>query len=137
MYLPYVVGTVLSLGVAMFARRVGLDRDRAFYATLVIVVASYYVLFAAVSGSVSTVLMESIVMMGFCAVAVVGFKSSPWLLVVALASHGIFDAFHGRVISNTGMPHWWPAFCGAYDVGAAAALAWFLRVSNRPVGVRS
>ena len=70
MYLPYVVGTVLSLGVAVFARRVGLDRDRAFYPTLVIVVASYYVLFAAVSGSVSTVLMESIVMTGFW--------QSPW-----------------------------------------------------------
>jgi hypothetical protein len=25
---PYVVGIVLSLGVALFARRVGLDRDR-------------------------------------------------------------------------------------------------------------
>jgi hypothetical protein len=137
MYLPYVVGTVLSLGVATFARRVGLDRERAFYATLVMVVASYYVLFAAVSGSVSTVLMESIVMMGFCAVAVVGFKSSRWLLVVALAGHGIFDAFHGTVISNTGMPDWWPAFCGAYDVGAAAALAWCLRFSKLPVEVQS
>jgi hypothetical protein len=137
MYLPYVVGTVLSIGVAVFARRVGLDRERAFYATVVLVVASYYVLFAAMSGAVSTVLMESIVMMGFCVVAVVGFKSSSWLLVVALAGHGIFDAFHGRVISNAGMPHWWPAFCGAYDVGAAAALAWYLRVPKLPVGVRS
>ena len=137
MYLPYVVGTGLSLGVALFARRVGLDRDRASYATLVIIVASYYVLFAAVSGSVSTILMESIVMIGFCAVAVMGFKSSQWLLVMALAGHGIFDAFHGLVIANTGMPPWWPAFCGAYDVGAAAALAWFLRVSKLPVGVRS
>jgi hypothetical protein len=137
MYLPFVVGTALSLAVAVFARRVGLDRDRAFYATLVIVVASYYVLFAAMSESVSTVLVESIVMMGFCAVAVVGFKSSQWLLVVALAGHGFFDAFHGSVIANAGMPVWWPAFCGAYDVGAAAALAWYLRVPKLPVGVRS
>ena len=137
MYLPYVVGTVLSLAVAVFARRVGFDRDRAFYPTLVLVVASYYVLFAAMSGSVSTVLIESIVMTGFCAVAVVGFKSGQWLLVVALASHGMFDAFHGRVITNSGMPHWWPAFCGAYDIGAAAALAWFLKVSKPPVAVRS
>jgi hypothetical protein len=41
------------------------------------------------------------------------------------------------VIVNTGMPPWWPAFCGAYDVGAAAALAWFLGASQVPVGVRS
>ena len=26
--MPYVVGIVLSLGVALFARRVGFDRDR-------------------------------------------------------------------------------------------------------------
>ena len=45
--MPYVVGIVLSLGVALFARRVGFDRDRAFYPTVLIVIASYYVLFAA------------------------------------------------------------------------------------------
>ena len=38
--LPYVVGIVLSIAVALFARRVGFDRDRAFYPTVVIVVAS-------------------------------------------------------------------------------------------------
>ena len=58
--MPYVVGIVLSLGVAVFARRVGFDRDRAFYPTVLIVIASYYVLFAAMSGSAQTVLLESI-----------------------------------------------------------------------------
>jgi hypothetical protein len=43
--MPYLVWIVLSLGVALFARRVGLDRDRAFYPTVLIVIASYYVLF--------------------------------------------------------------------------------------------
>ena len=52
--LPYVVGIVLSIGVALFARFVRLDRDRAFYPTVMIVIASYYVLFAAMSGSVQT-----------------------------------------------------------------------------------
>jgi hypothetical protein len=39
----------------------GFDRDRALYPTVLIVIASYYVLFAAMSGSVQTVLLESIV----------------------------------------------------------------------------
>ena len=52
--LPYVVGVVLSIGVALFARWVGFDRDRAFYPTVLIVIASYYVLFAVMSGSVET-----------------------------------------------------------------------------------
>ena len=58
MSMPFVIGIVLSVGVALFARYVGLDRDRAFYPTVVIVVALYYVLFAAMSGSVQTVFLE-------------------------------------------------------------------------------
>ena len=125
--MPYIVGIVLSLGVALFARAVGLDRDRAFYPTVIIVVALYYVLFAAMSGSAETVLLESIVMIGFAIAAVVGFKSSAWIVVGALAGHGVFDGFHGEVIENSGVPVWWPAFCLAYDLGAAAILALLVR----------
>ena len=125
--LPYVVGIVLSIGVAWFARVVRLDRDRAFYPTVMIVIASYYVLFAAMSGSVQTVVIESLVMTLFAAAAVAGFKSNAWIVVVALAGHGVFDAVHGYVIENAGMPAWWPAWCFSYDVGAAAGLGWLLR----------
>jgi hypothetical protein len=125
--MPYVIGIVASGVVAVFARYVGFDRDRAFYPTVVIVVALYYVLFAAMSGSVQTVLLESVVMVLFAIAAVVGFKSSAWVVVAALAGHGVFDAVHGYMIENAGVPAWWPAWCLAYDVGAAACLAWLLR----------
>lgn len=127
--LPYVVGVVLSIGVALFARGVGLDRDRAFYPTVLIVVASYYVLFAVMTGSVETVLLESIVTALFAVAAVAGFKASVWIVVAALAGHGVLDAVHGHVIQNAGVPAWWPAWCLSYDVGAAGALAW---ISMRP-----
>jgi hypothetical protein len=78
-------------------------------------------------GSVQTVLSESIVMTGFVIAAVVGFKTSPWIVVGALAGHGVFDALHGNVLENSGMPVWWPAFCLAYDLGAAGALAWLMK----------
>src|SRR5207237_10753843 len=113
--LPYVVGIVLSIGVALFARLVKLDRDRAFYPTVMIVVASYYVLFAVISGSVQTVVIESMVMTLFAGAAVGGFKSSAWMVVAALAGHGAFDAVHGYVVENAGVPAWWPAWCLAYD----------------------
>jgi hypothetical protein len=125
--MPLLVGLLLSLGVAVFARRTGLDRDRAFYPTVLIVVALYYVLFAAMSGSTRAVLIESIVMTGFAAAAVTGFWSSRWIVVAGLFAHGVMDTFHGHVIENTGVPAWWPAFCAAYDVGAAACLAWYAR----------
>ena len=124
---PYVVGIVLSLGVALFARLAGLDRDRAFYPTVLIVIASYYVLFAAISESIHTVLLESMAMAVFAAAAIVGFKSSGWIVVGGLAGHGVFDALHGRILENSGVPLWWPAFCLAYDVGAAVGLGWLMR----------
>jgi hypothetical protein len=135
--MPYVVGIVLSAGVAVFARQVGLDRDRAFYPTVMIVIASYYVLFAAMSGSVQTVVIESVVMMLFAAAAVAGFKSNAWIVVAALAGHGVFDAVHGHVIENAGVPPWWPAWCFSYDVGAAAGLAWLLLHRLTPHRVKS
>jgi len=128
--MPYVIGIVVSLAVAVFARVVGFDRDRAFYPTVVIVVASYYLLFAAMSGSVRTVLLEMIPVAAFIMAAVAGFRSSPWIVVGALAGHGIFDAFHGHVIENSGVPVWWPAWCLAYDVGAAVWYGWLIRAPS-------
>jgi len=136
--LPYVVGIVLSIGVAWFARWVGFDRDRAFYPAVLIVIASYYVLFAVMSGSVETVIQESIVMTVFAVAAVMGFKGSAWIIVAALAAHGVQDAVHSRIVANAGVPAWWPAWCLAYDVGAAAALAWLLtRAKADVVGVNA
>ena len=125
--MPYVIGIVGSAAIAVFARYVGLDRDRAFYPTVVMVVALYYVLFAVMSGSVRTVVLESVVMSLFAIAAVVGFKSSAWIVVAALAGHGVFDVVHGHIIENAGVPAWWPAWCLSYDVGAAAWLGWLLR----------
>src|SRR5688500_3543977 len=102
-FMPYVIGIVLSMVVAVFARYVGFDRDRAFYPTVMIVIAAYYVLFAVMSGSVQVVVIESAVMVLFAAAAVAGFKSSAWIVVVALAGHGVFDAGHGYVLENRGV----------------------------------
>ena len=135
--MPYVIGIVLALGVAALARFAGLDRDRAFYPTVLIVVASYYVLFAAMGQSARAVLWESVVMAAFVIAAVAGFKSSAWIVVAGLAGHGVFDAFHGHVLENPGVPAWWPAFCAAYDVAAAGILAWLLRLRPRDIEVRT
>jgi hypothetical protein len=124
--MAYFIGVAVALAVALFAMRVGLDHDRTFYSTVTIVVASYYVLFAAMGGSGHALVLELVVMAGFVTAAVLGFKKSEWILVAALAGHGVFDAFRGNVIENPGVPAWWPAFCGAYDVVAAACLAWII-----------
>ena len=94
------VGALLALAVGLLATGVGLDRDRAFYPTVTIVIASSYALFAVMGASTHALVLESLAGTGFLLVAVLGFRSSLWLVAVALAAHGIFDLVHGMVISN-------------------------------------
>ena len=54
----------------------------------------------------------------FTAVAIVGFKLIPWLVVAALIADGVFDYFHAALTANAGVPSWWPSFCLGYDVVA-------------------
>jgi hypothetical protein len=98
-----------------------LDRDRAFYPTLLIVIASYYVLFAVMAGSAHALVVESIAMTAFAFAAVAGFKLNLWLVVGALAGHGVFDSVHSHLVTNPGVPTWWPTFCLAFDVSAGSA----------------
>ena len=120
------VGLLLALAVGLFATGIGLDRDRAFYPVVTIVTASYYVLFAVMGASTPVILLEALVGTVFLAAAILGFKSSLWFVVAALVAHGIFDFGRGTVITNPGVPIWWPQFCLAYDVTFAAYLAWLL-----------
>jgi hypothetical protein len=121
------VGVILALATCGFGTATGMDRDRAFYAEMTIVVASYYGLFAVLGESPRALALESIVMAGFLVAAILGFKRNPWILAVALAGHGLFDSVHGHIIANPGLPEWWPAFCAAFDVTAGGYLAWLLR----------
>lgn len=122
----YLIGSTLALVVAFFASFVGLDRDRAFYPTVMIVIALYYALFAVMGDSLQALAMESVAIVVFVIASVAGFRLSLWFVVAALAGHGVLDLFHGRLIPNPGVPSWWPEFCSAYDLMAAAGLAWLL-----------
>jgi hypothetical protein len=124
--MPYLIGIVLALAVSAYATALGLDRDRAFYPTVLMVIAAYYVLFAAMGGSGRVVIVESVIVAVFVVAASLGFRRSLWLVVAGLAAHGVMDLFHQHLVANPGVPSWWPAFCSAYDVAAAGYLAWRL-----------
>ena len=131
-----IVGSTLALVVGVFATVLRLDRERAFYATVAMVVATYYVLFAAMGASVGTLIEESAVGIMFVVASAVGFRWSMWIVVAALAGHGALDVVHGHVISNPGVPPWWPPFCMAYDFTAAAYLAALLVARSKPEPAR-
>lgn len=120
------IGVALALAVCAATRLAGLDRDRALYPTMLIVIAAYYVLFAAMAGADGALRVETAAALGFAGLAVLGFRTNLWIVAAALAAHGLFDLSHSHVIDNPGVPAWWPAFCLSFDVAAGAALAWLI-----------
>jgi hypothetical protein len=129
--LEYLIGVILAAAVCTFGLIAGFDRDRAFYSTMLIVVATYYILFAVMGNSTRALTMEILAAGAFFVLAAIGFKTSLWLVAAGLAGHGVFDFVHGLFIQNPGMPAWWPGFCGSFDVVAGMWLALLLaRRSN-------
>lgn len=123
--MEYLVGVILGLVVACFATISGFDRDRAFYPTVLIVIASYYSLFAVMGSSrYSTLAIEIAVGLMFSVFAILGFKKSMWLGAAGIGGHGVFDFFvHHTLVTNPGMPFWWPGFCGTIDIVIGGWLA--------------
>lgn len=121
--MEYLIGLVLSLAVGGFAAITGFERGRSFYPTVLIIVASYYVLFAVIGASRRTLAIEIVVASAFLLIAILGFKRNLWLVAAAIAGHGVFDFFHHWLIENPGVPRWWPGFCLAFDVGFGGYVA--------------
>lgn len=126
------IGVVLAIGVGLFGTCAGFDRERSFYPVLLIVVASYYVLFAMCGNAPAAAVPEALAMVLFVAAAVAGYRQTEWLVVAALVLHGCFDAVHGMLIDNPGVPAWWPAFCLCFDLAVALYLVGKL-VARDPV----
>lgn len=92
--MEYLIGLFLSLASAGLATIIGLDRERAFYPTVMIVIAAYYVLFAAMAPSGRALVLETVVASAFLLFAIIGYKRNLWLVAIALVGHGVFDFVH-------------------------------------------
>ena len=121
--MEYAIGIAAATAVGLFATVIGFDKERSFYPVVLIVIANLYLLFAVMAKSTGALVAEAIPALVFVAMAALGFRKTPWLVVAGLAIHGVFDFFHHAVIANPGVRVWWPGWCLAYDVVAAAYLA--------------
>lgn len=126
--MEYAIGIILGIAVGVFSTFVGLDRDRALYPAILIVIASYYSLFAVMGGSTNPIIIETLVGLVFVTIAAVGFRTNLWIVAAAIIAHGIFDLFHHLIIQNPGLPTFWPMFCMSIDIVLGAYLA--LRLSQ-------
>jgi hypothetical protein len=114
--IPVIVGVLLGVGVAALAKFARFDEDRSFYPTVLVIIASYYVLFAVLGGSGHALAWELVVAVGFSTVAIIGALFLPMLVGIGIMAHGLFDLVHNVIIENPGVPTWWPLFCGSIDV---------------------
>ena len=129
--LPLIIGAGLAVVMAMAAKVTCFDQDRSFYPTVLIVIATYYVLFAFMSGE--AIVEEIVIASAFTVAAIVGGLLWPVLVGIGILLHGVFDFIHPMLITNSGVPTWWPAFCAGVDVLLGAWVIWlsFNNVSEK------
>jgi len=114
--MEYLIGIVLGLSIAVLAKILGFDKDRSFYPVILIVIAMYYVLFAVISESSDTIIIELTIALLFAALAIIGARISAIVIAAGLMAHGLFDMFHNQLVMNAGVPLWWPGFCAGVDI---------------------
>lgn len=133
--MDYFFGVTLAISTLLFTKITGFQRDRSLYPVILLVVASYYILFAVMAGG-GVLLAESVGFAVFAFAATIGFRTNLWIVAVALAGHGLFDWFHEYLIENPGTPAWWPMFCMSFDVVAGVFLALQLLSGNIQASIR-
>ena len=123
--MEYVVGIISALMLAVFARVSGFEKDRSFYPTVLIVIGFLYVLFAAIDGRASVLLIEGAFALLFSSVAMLGFRNGCWIVGAGIAAHGVFDFLHQFFLVNTGVPIFWPGFCASIDILAGIYIVFY------------
>lgn len=120
--LPLLIGIALGVLLIVVGRLTRFDRDTSFYPTVLIFIAGYYVLFAAMAQQ--ALLIELAIALGFAAMAFAGYITSALWVGIGILLHGVFDLIHPHTIDNAGVPTWWPAFCAGVDIPVGLWVIW-------------
>ena len=112
----------VAIGVMAFG---GVMRQRGTWAATMVAIASFYVVFAIQSGDTFDIVVHTGLAIGFASLAIIGARTSGWILAAALLGHGIFDMSVGWVLANPA-PGWWGPFCLGIDAVLAVALGLIL-----------
>ncbi len=128
--MEYFVGVFTAVAIAVFARTSGFEKDRSFFPTVLIVIGFLYVLFGAIDGRVSVLLIELVFALIFSGAAVLGYRNSCIIVAGGIALHGVFDFVRHFFIENAGVPLWWAGFCGSIDI-LLGIYVWFFVCRNQ------
>ncbi|MDH5228641.1 MAG: hypothetical protein OEZ58_03535 [Gammaproteobacteria bacterium] len=118
---------ITVIAVIGFAYRTHSQYSRNFYAACLTVIALFYVFFALFADQTKAFLWETLFAFCFILIALLGKRISGYLVAMGIITHGVFDIFHDQIIVNSGMPQWWPLYCGIVDIALGI---WILILSH-------
>ena len=125
-----VIGLMAAAGAIFIARKILAPKsEQIFYAMFLIMIAAFYLAFAAYFGVASAWRLETAVVVAFVAIALPG-ASLPFALILGYSLHGLWDLLHELQAHGahsafepgqlTPIPLAYGVFCLAFDFCMAA-----------------
>ena len=127
------------IGVAVGVLTIVLARvirgQRWVYSIGLLTLPSLYASFALLAGEQAVAVKEMIYgipfVLGGLVFAIVSVRHSAVVVGALWILHGLYDLAHSQLITNAGVPDWYPVWCFSVDVVIGAYLLWLSRrVSN-------
>ena len=101
------------------------------YSIGLLLLPSLYALFALQAGEHAVGVKEMLYGLPFLAAgllfALVSLRQSAIVVAAFWMLHGLYDLMHARLITNPGVPGWYPVWCCSVDVVIGAYLLWLSR----------
>src|SRR6516165_2099415 len=126
-----VIGLMAATGAIFIARKIFApqEREQIFYAMFLIMIAAFYLAFAAYFGAATAWRLETAVVVAFVAIGLLGARL-PFALIVGYSLHGLWDLLHELQAHGaysafepgqlTAIPLAYGVFCAAFDFCMAA-----------------
>lgn len=111
--LAAISGVALSLLLIVSAKLSRFDKDISFFPSILIFIASLYVLFAAMAGH--SIIREVGFASVFVLLAIYGAYKSLFVVGLGILLHGVYDILHIVKFKEIVAPTWWAPFCVAVD----------------------
>ena len=122
-------GATVGVLTIVFARLI--RGERWVYSVGLLTLPSLYAFFAIRAGEPAVAVREMIYgipyVIGGLMFAFVGVRQSAVVVGLLWLLHGLYDLVHGQLVTNPGVPGWYPIWCFMVDAVIGAYLLWLSR----------
>ena len=122
-------GATVGVLTIVFARLI--RGERWVYSVGLLTLPSLYACFALRAGEQAVAVREMIYGIPYVVAGLVftfvGVRQSAIVVGLLWLLHGLYDLVHGRLITNPGVPGWYPIWCCVVDVVIGSYLLWLAR----------